>query len=44
MYMLGSMWFLPTLVTRGYGVALINLGFNSTYKLDRGWVELVTIR
>lgn len=43
-FIIGSMWFLPTLVTRGYGLSMINLGFNSTYKLDRGWVELITVK
>lgn len=42
--MMGTIWFLPTIVTRGYGLSLMNLGFNSTYKLDRGWVELITVK
>lgn len=32
----GSMWFLPTLVTRGYGLITIQTGFNATYTIDRG--------
>lgn len=36
LHMMGSIWFLPTFVTRGYGLATINLGFKSTYYLDRG--------
>nr|UOU85104.1 NADH dehydrogenase subunit 5 [Nigrobaetis niger] len=39
----GSMWFLPTMATRAYSWATINLGFNSTYMVDRGWMEFSTI-
>jgi NADH-ubiquinone oxidoreductase chain 5 len=35
-HLLGSIWFIPTLVTRAYGLRVINLGFKSTYTLDRG--------
>jgi hypothetical protein len=42
--MMGSIWFLPTFVTRGYGLPTIDLGFKSTYHLDRGWVELASIK
>lgn len=44
LFIIGSMWFMPTLVTRAYSLNLLNFGFNATYKLDRGWVELVTIK
>lgn len=41
---IGSMWFIPTVATRVYGLRTINLGFNATYKLDRGWVEFITVK
>lgn len=43
-HLLGSMWFIPTIVTRIYGLRTINYGFNTTYLLDRGWVEIVSIK
>nr|ADD83049.1 NADH dehydrogenase subunit 5 [Baetis sp. PC-2010] len=43
-HMMGSMWFMPTLVTRGFGYKTIDLGFSATYSLDRGWVELLSVK
>lgn len=41
---MGSIWFIPTVATRIFGQTLINLGFHVVYKLDRGWVEVFTIK
>jgi NADH-ubiquinone oxidoreductase chain 5 len=41
---IGSMWFLPTIATRFYGWNSINLGYNTTYYIDRGWTDLVSVK
>jgi hypothetical protein len=41
---IGSMWFLPTIATRFYSWNSINLGYNTTYYIDRGWTDLVSVK
>lgn len=41
---IGNMWYLPSLVTRGYGLSSINLGLKSTQQIDRGWFELISVK
>lgn len=41
--MMGSIWFIPSLVTRGYTKSALTLGYNYTSTLDRGWVEILSI-
>jgi hypothetical protein len=41
---MGTIWYLPNLVTRGYKFSLINMGLKSTQQIDRGWFELLTVK